>query len=1139
MKIPDEQQRREAVLTGGHAFVWASAGTGKTHTLTLRALYLLLTAPFDPRGEGTDCAQLYNSPTRAERLRAAWAVLRRFVLTTFTRKAAAEMQTRLYGYLDALASAENLEALREGFPNDAQLIEVVEAALAKTGVVRDPFSKLRLGAEALGEMATELQVCTLHSFAMTLLQRHPIAAGIPPNAQFAEEDDATTLDVPGLVVDRWWQTVLADPELSGELEELIRIVPLEDMRKWFEAIYEHRWVADEMAFGPPDEKILQGILQASRQLAPALAAAGAKAKKVMRTGEELQAVLDQIARKEPLAWSEFCALLVNRYDVLFGSKRAAVTQAAIASLGEWQSHYEDYEATYATVLQKCLAEDHAEDWERWRRFVARFAEWSDGSAVRELGLVTFDDMIRLAARLLRENAAVRREERERLWTLLVDEFQDTDPVQLDLLESLLGRSKDGDHEVVGFFLGDRKQSIYRFRGADLPAIDTFVKRYRKLTRATEVGQFQLTASFRSLKPITEFVNHFFQHRVPLPNYAAERLSAVREAAGPKPEWRLLGLENKRGQAGKLREFAAWETARLIEEHRAQADNGDKAYSEIVVLVRTHDELDVLLPVLEQAGIPVVSSGARTFYQQPEVMDVLNLLTTAHNPLDTLAVGALLRSPLFGLSDVQIHRLLQEVTAPELFHGGKVLPRELQADACGRIEQMRRLVHRRHTTELALWLRQVRSFLPVGLYAQQNPEGRSVARIDQVLAAYRRAVELGSIAPLPWLLEQRDRARETFEPDFGEDVSVTDESMAAVRAMTIHKAKGLQGKYVIVFGWQTALDKLESPTVTEKILQLTGRDGNQVAGFQFQWGRLRIASPRYGEAEQLNQKYEAEEAKRLIYVAATRAENRLVLLSPHRAEIRSGLLAEAKSLLEDSESPLPVYGDSLAATVISPPAQTERPPGGGVRIKQEKAYSELWRARLDALAGQPEPLLHKPSRPEQEAEEDEADLPDYVREKIETARELAMAAGTLVHRYLEKHLADEVFDVAKFDQIIAETGWALVPQEMKEKARGLLCGFFGSEYHERARRGRIEAREMPVFLKWKGKAWSGVIDLVLSEGGTLTGVDYKTAQQPKQLPEEFAQQQRIYTEALRRIFPGRKVAFEFWWLTDAGIEAGES
>ena len=105
--LPDAEQRRIAVTTPDHAFVWASAGTGKTHTLTLRALYLLLNAPFltPSARQFPELDHLYNRSDRRLRLKAARAAIRSLVLTTFTRKAAAEMQTRLYAYLDLLASS--------------------------------------------------------------------------------------------------------------------------------------------------------------------------------------------------------------------------------------------------------------------------------------------------------------------------------------------------------------------------------------------------------------------------------------------------------------------------------------------------------------------------------------------------------------------------------------------------------------------------------------------------------------------------------------------------------------------------------------------------------------------------------------------------------------------------------------------------------------------------------------------------------------------------------------------------------------------------------------------------------------------------------------------------------------------------
>ena len=140
-----------------------------------------------------------------------------------------------------------------------------------------------------------------------------------------------------------------------------------------------------------------------------------------------------------------------------------------------------------------------------------------------------------------------------------------------------------------------------------------------------------------------------------------------------------------------------------------------------------------------------------------------------------------------------------------------------------------------------------------------------------------------LPPLAWLLEQRARAdrSDDFDADLGEDVSVTDESMAAVRVMTVHKAKGLQGKYVIIYGWQTTLDKrTPEPPRWKEPLRLTDPKGDTVCGYQLDWGLLTIISPSYPQADALNQQLETEEAKRLGYVAATRAKDRLVLLSPH-------------------------------------------------------------------------------------------------------------------------------------------------------------------------------------------------------------------------------------------------------------------
>jgi ATP-dependent helicase/nuclease subunit A len=1125
--ITDSAQRQQAVTTSGHAFVWASAGTGKTHTLTLRALFLLLTAPFDKRAKGTDCAMLYHADKRADRLRAARAAIRRFALTTFTRKAAAEMQTRLYEYLDLLAGASNFEALREQVAQmnsgrgDEQFIEVVECALKQAM----DFEALRAGAEALAELATELPVCTLHSFAAAVLRRHPIAAGIPPMAQFAEENETTAPDVDGQVIERWWQHVLADETLRKELGELSKTITIAQMSDWLEAVFEHPWIAQEMEFDTPDAGTVQEIRAACDALVNHPNAMG------LTDVEDLRAVL----AVTPFSWGKFCDLIHEKRAKLFLDRlavdKAKKLQIAIRALpANHRRYFESVTAIYPHILGKCLADEHDDAWAHWRNFVAKFATWADGAAIRELSVVTFDEMVRLAAKLLRTNEAVRREERTRLWAILVDEFQDTDPVQLQLLEELLRRDSPGDHELKGFFVGDPKQSIYRFRGADLPAIESFVDRYPKVVHAgkSEVCELQLTASFRSQPAITNFVNAFFETSVPLPNYRGEKLNPVRSETGVTPEWRLLKPHAIAQSASAQREFAAWETARLIEEYKSADGNGDDAYSDIIVLARTHTEMDALLPILEAAGIPVVSSGAKTFYRQPEVLDALNLLIALHNPHDPLAVGALLRSPLFGLSDEQIYRVLQDTRTSELFRGENTLLPSVPDGSRSRVEQMRALARERNGLGLAEWLRRVRQFVPAGVYAQQDSEGRAVVRIENVLTAYRSVVELGAIAPLAWLLEQRARADrgDDFDADLGEDVSVTDESMAAVRVMTIHKAKGLQGKYVIVYGWQTTLDKREPErTRRKKPLCLTAHGGQIVRGYELDWGQLTIVSPSYPQADTLNQQLEADEAKRLAYVAATRAKDRLLLLSPHTGELTDGLLAEVKPAIDGGASSATAVNATLQATIVESRKGEPRYRESALQIENPAAYGKIWLDRAADLAQLPEAMLHRPSQPERVEEEDEAEVADYIQHKIQEAREISMQAGTLVHRYLERHLTEAELDESKFEQIIGEDDG----EKSIERARAVLHKFFCSPLHTRAMKATILGREAPIYLTVSDKPWGGVMDLIIEENGVITGVDHKVMEKPSVLMPEYEQQQQIYTEALHRLFPGRNVSFEFWWL----------
>ncbi len=1128
--IPDAKTRAAAVTDPGHLFVRASAGTGKTHTLTLRALHLLLQAPFDPRAKGKAEAELYSGNHRATRLAAARAVSRRFVLTTFTRKAAAEMQDRLSQYLEKLASARDEATLvREVNASneqrgDAQFLEVLNAARARVG----DFAALARGAAALAECAAELQIITLHSFAASILRRHPIAAGIPSGAEFAEEDDGLLPDPSRRLVDRWLERVLADPKLRAQLEVILPVAPLEEQRAWGIALLKHPWIADELDFAQPTPRDLDKLLAFFRDLVAQLASTNYR--KIRAAREDLSAACAKVEEGRSGAWRALHRSLGKHGGTWFDPPK--IVSKAVGSLdpeGRWFGKDE----ARRLLVRQILTTDLAKEWNFWRDHVRAFCRWAKDAAIHELNLVTFDEMIRRAAELLRNDPEARKAERERLWALLVDEFQDTDPVQLDILRSLLSRRSD-EPEALGFFVGDAKQSIYRFRNADLPAIEAFAQGYAAMVGLADGAARSLTlrASFRTKPQILGFVNHFFEKCVPLPDYAGDRLEAVRREPAPSVEWRiLLPKEEGKRSAEENRRAAAREVARLIRAHLASAQNREDALREVLVLVPTQAEINALLPALEEAEIPAVSVGTRSFFARPEVLDALNLLLALHHPLDAVAVVALLRSPLFGCSDPEIHALLAKTPPAKIFHGNQPLPEVREAAWLGRLLEARELARDRRRLPLAEWLGRVRDFIPEGVYAAGDGEGRALARMERVLEDFRRAAESGAIPPLAWLLDQRARADGAgrHDADLGEDLGVSDERAPAVRVMTIHKAKGLEGKFVIVNGWTKTLGKCDPSRETKEIVRITAEDGKPLRAFSLKWGGMRVTSEGYAAALDQDRRMQAEEGRRLLYVAATRARDRLVLISEEEPDLKKGVLSEAVSGGE-----MKGLQDALGAHAAIAFFDEGNPAprvGDGVRtVRDAEGYAKLWKPHLDAVKSAPAPLMRRPSAPEHPEEEESFDAEDCVARRRATARETARLAGVLVHAYLERHARDAAFDPEKFAQMLESKAEEGESSEGRAKAAKILGAFFGSTGHARLRAGRVLGQEMPVYLRTNGEAWNGVLDLVFEEKGRIVGVDFKTSPPPSSLPPEYEVQRRVYTQALRSISGGSEVEFEFWWLT---------
>ncbi|MFQ5928401.1 MAG: UvrD-helicase domain-containing protein [Acidobacteriota bacterium] len=1177
MTLPDSRVRKEAITTRHHAFVWASAGTGKTHTLTLRALYLLLNAPFlSPQDGSADeflpaIRSLYNASSRLERMQAARAVIRSLVMTTFTRKAAAEMQTRLYRYLDRVASAQTLSDLEPNYDEpqnqlkDPLFHEIVQAVLKNlwpgsvhrempllTQVdLEDSFKRLRAGAQALAELAAELQISTIHSLAASILRRHPLQAGIPPTARFAKEDEDDLVGVEDQVVERWWQReVLTDTELQDQLAKLLQVVSLAQIRHWLKQSYEFRWIPEEAEALPLENQMeIRQLLDAASALVQALAEGGGS--KIEEKRDQLNGILDRIACDEEGAWSELCVFIQQVRNYFFLDRSTTETiRSAISALPVHHSRYfQSWTNFYIPAARICVAKEFGEAWKVWTNFLRRFATWADGAAIQELGLITFDEMICLAVGLLENHPQIRQAEQRRLRAVLVDEFQDTDPNQLRLLRALLKRDSGFEHEVLGFFVGDTKQSIYRFRGVDVPNIVDFHQQYESYTGCRlKRSDFHLKTSFRSVRQVTQFVNHFFERELNLTD-ETDALVPIRSDEALPPEWILIESDGNGESftADRARNYAAAETLRIIQEYVRHSDSEVAPYKDILVLVRDAGEVDALVPVLQSAGIPAVSSGAKTFYRRPEVLDVLNLLIALLHPLDELAAAAVLRSPLVCLSDPDIHALLNEIPPERLFHSKEILPDFLPEEVYKRIENLRELTAQRLRRAFCDWLREVRAFIPTALYSEPGDrEGRPIVRIDRVLETFQQEMEMTVTPPLVWLLKQRRRAAETgrWDVDPGEDITVADESVNAVRVMTIHKAKGLERRFAIVYGWTSVLLELKGPRGRKKrteIIDLTSEEGQKLRGFALQWGPLRVCSPAWGKALQHEREGAKAEAKRLAYVAATRARDRMALLCPASKGCRfsekiDAFIDSAKKAISGGGVEKADICDGTLRFVRRPGREAEHSevtsPSVNWRADQ---YKKLWEKRYSDFKAPGLSLLRRPSDPEHREEREVFEDHHYRRGRDDQTR---LLVGRLVHAYLERYLLDSAFGPEKLSALsfeIPELGPNPRAVEMAETLLsqfycGHLADAFGKPYRERVEAAQILGREVPVYLVHEDQAWNGVIDLVLKEEDVIRAIDYKTTAVKDPVPEAYAQQQRIYSEALRRVFPHQTVAFEFWWLS---------
>jgi ATP-dependent helicase/nuclease subunit A len=505
---------------------------------------------------------------------------------------------------------------------------------------------------------------------------------------------------------------------------------------------------------------------------------------------------------------------------------------------------------------------------------------------RSEGRLQFHDLLVLAKRLLETSPEAREALHERYTRLLLDEFQDTDPLQINLAV-LIAASVGGeapprwqDAEVPEgrlFFVGDPKQSIYRFRRADIALFLEARQRFG----AGDAAQ-RLSTNFRTVAPVVEWVNAVFGQlmadEVPGMQPAYEPLAAERTpppGADARPV--LLGELHPRGtRAGEIRAIEAAEVAEVLRHvhdhpHEWPVEDGGgwrpARLNDITILIPTRTELAALEQALRDRHLPYHLATGTLIYESQEVRDALAVLAAVADPGDQLALVAALRSPLYGCSDVE---LAEFRLAGGRFELTRTPPESLPADhpVVEGLAHLHSLWEQRWWVQPSELLQRVLHERAAHLVAFGDERPAEVwSRLRFLVDQVRLFEESGGgdlRRLLLWTELQRDERVTVHQPvpaDSGAD---------AIAIMTIHGAKGLEFPITVLSG----LSARPQPPVRGAHVTF---DDDDRAGVAIRKGITTLNHVPLADREREMDRYER---LRLLYVAATRARDHLVV-SCHR------------------------------------------------------------------------------------------------------------------------------------------------------------------------------------------------------------------------------------------------------------------
>lgn len=1077
MDAPDKTDRDRARLTlESSVVVEAGAGTGKTTLLTDRILFLVLAG---------------EKPARVEEV----------VALTFTEKAAGEIKVRLSERLAELAAQLSGGVLSEEAAKRAARTLAELKATFKT-----PETAVLDRARTALEDLDKAPIGTIHSFCSQILRLYPVEAGVDP-AFRVDADERGMKELFGAEWARWLDDELGErPPRRKAWLELLAVAGLEDLEELARQLSTERLDPDTV--GGADRRTGKELRGLARQISD-LRAGKVPPKGTSKIMEALETAEQRLLAAATAAESEDPPLSVPEPPELKDSKWPKA----------WAEDEEGAEL-YERVCDVARAASPRGEavTRRAARLLSPFASTVRLEYARR-GWVSNDGLLRRARNLLRDAARPREELKKRYKTLLIDEFQDTDPVQGELLLYLSeapGRAAKTWKEVEPapgrvFIVGDPKQSIYRFRGADIFAYEGFLGR---LTNAKALA-CDLTANFRSVPGVIKPVNDVFSRVMTMeagvqPVYKGIVAAKPDVAVGPAVH-AVVVTENagKAPAAVSQRTEAQWIARRILEEGRAFKDNA--------VLMRSSTVLPYLLDAFKAHAIPYAVEIERDFYEAAEIGDLLNLLGAIDDPEDRISIAGLLRSPLVALTDDSLLALSRTGALDyRKDPPAKVLPEEERRAVARLYESLRSLRARAGRAPLGELV--AAAFLETRLPELAARAYHGQQTVSNLLKLQRKAAEASESrgATLKSFIAE---TLEASEETRGEGESpLADEHLDAVRVMTMHKSKGLE--FPVVF----AMNLSSSPKAGGKpALRTDWKTG----GTSVRVGKAASAAAALADARESYM--ESRESVRVLYVAMTRAKEKLYLLGREKAG--SGSLS---AHLQAADA-WPVGGLPRALPALFVEAGSLAEPAvpvgaSGATGADARTTAAGWAGRAAHRAGTERPraraatgYLHEP--PKRPA------APDEVHGSAAGAE-----VGQLCHVALQgwdfKGAGDPAAACAKARTLLERRApgprWA----EAEKEAAAVLTGFLGSPAARELASAQILGRETPFAYGDGPTAVRGAIDLVYRLNGRLVVADFKSEKVAEKsaakIREKYAEQGRAYLDAVERAW-GEKAEFRLLFL----------